>query len=341
MQYTQLGATGLEVSRISLGMMSYGSPTWQPWVLPANEATAFVRQALELGVNAFDTADFYSYGASEEALGTAIQSLTDRHSVVIATKVGLPMGPGPNRGGLSRKHILSSIDASLRRLKTDYIDLYQLHRFDPQTPIEETMDALESVVRAGKARYVGASNFSTWQLAPAVFAKAVRAGARLASMQIQYNLLYREEERDMIPFCRSQGIGLMVYSPLARGWLAGNHANQAKVTERELIRSKHDGKAAALYGSGADRAVVERVLEVAKTRDLSPARLAMSWLHARPGINTLVCGALEPRHLDEAAAAVDLKLTAEENAFLEELYCAGFVKDDAFGAVIASSAAKA
>lgn len=340
MRYNRLGATGLEVSRVCLGMMSYGSPDWQPWVLPGAEAEPFVRHALDRGINFFDTADFYSYGQSEEALGRAIAKLTDRKNVVIATKVGLPMGPGPNRGGLSRKHIRTAIDDSLKRLGTDYVDLYQLHRADPQTPIEETLDALADVVRAGKALHIGGSNFATWQFAPAVYVAKQSRGPSFAAMQIQYNLAYREEERDLVPFCAAQGVGLIVYSPLARGWLVGNRLGKTTMTRRETIRAEGDAKAQASYGSDGDRAIARRLFDVAASRGLPPARIAQAWLHGRAGVSSVLCGALEPAHIDEAVAALDVALSAEELRRLEEPYVPQAIKDDGLALVQNPPAAK-
>lgn len=341
MQYVRLGATGLEVSRVCLGMMSYGSPRWQPWVLPAGEAKRFVTRALDHGINFFDTADFYSGGASEEALGAALDGTVDRSEVVIATKVGLPMGPGPNRGGLSRKHILRSIDDSLRRLRTDHVDLYQLHRADPGTPIEETVETLHDLVRAGKVLHVGASNFAAWQFARAAHYGRWVAGLRFSAMQLQYNLAYREDARDLIPLCGAEGIGIVGYSPLARGFLAGNRAGDGDgapgMSEREAVRASGDVKAHVLYGTEADRLILDRLTGIAEARGLPPARIAMAWVLSRPFMSSIICGALEERHLDEAVAALDLRLSAEEEAALEEAYLPRPVKDDAFEAVAASA----
>lgn len=334
MRYVRLGRSGLEVSRVCLGMMSYGSPAWQPWVLPGSEGTPFVRQALDLGVNFFDTADFYSNGESETSLGEAIAKLTSRHKVVIATKVGLPMEPGPNGSGLSRKHIHNSIDASLRRLKTDYIDLYQLHKADPATPIEETLGILSDLVRAGKVLHVGLSNFATWQLASAYFIGKFEAGVRISSAQLQYNLAFREEERDMLPFCDEHGLGVIVYSPLARGWLTGNRLEQTALTAREAARAKGDAKAHALYGNDADRRVLDSLRQVAKERGAPMGRVALAWLHSRKTVSSVLCGALEAAHLQEAVAAVDLELSAEEIARLESCYVPQPVKDDGLQVVV-------
>lgn len=333
MQYRRLGATGLQVSKVCLGMMSYGAPDWQSWVLPGDAGPRFVRMALDRGINFFDTADFYSFGQSEEILGQSIRDLTDRANVVIATKVGLPMAPNANRGGLSRKHIFASIDASLRRLQTDYVDLYQLHRADPATPIEETLEALHDVVKAGKALHVGASNFAAWDFARAVYTGRWQAGLRLSAMQLQLNLAYREDERDLLPLCRAEAIGVVVYSPLARGFLTGNRTEAATLTERERRRATGDAKAHTLYGSPGDRRVLDQLLQIAAARGLSPAQVAMAWVHHQPGISSVLCGALEESHLEDAVAAVDVNLTEDELSRLEAPYEPQPVKDDAFGSV--------
>lgn len=333
MKYRPLGGSGIQVSSVCLGMMSYGSPAWQPWVLPGDAGRCFVRAALNRGINFFDTADFYSFGQSEEILGAAIKDLTRRANVVIASKVGLPMTPEPNRGGLSRKHILTSIDESLRRLQTDYVDIYQLHRSDPDTPIEETLDALFEVVRAGKALYVGASNFAAWDFARAFYTGRWRCDLRLASVQLQHNLAYREEERDLLPLCAAERIGVVVYSPLARGFLAGNRASMAALTENELKRVDTDAKAKSLYGSAGDEAILKRLQSIAASRGESPTRVAMAWVHHQPCVSSVLCGALEDAHLDDAVAAAELELSDEELRLLAEPYQPQLVKDDAFGSV--------
>jgi 1-deoxyxylulose-5-phosphate synthase len=333
-RYVRLGRSGLEVSRVCLGMMSFGSPAWQPWVLPGNEGTGFVQQALDLGINFFDTADFYSNGESENALGEAIGKLTRRDKVVIATKVGLPMEPGPNGMGLSRKHIHSSIDASLRRLKTDYIDLYQLHRADPATPIEETLGILGDLIRVGKVLHVGLSNFAAWQLASAFFIGKFESGVRISSAQIQYNLAFREEERDTLPFCNEFGLGTIVYSPLARGWLTGNRLEQSSLTTREASRAKGDAKAHALYGNDADRRVLDCLRAMATERGVPMGRMALGWLHSRDAVSSILCGALEPAHLNEAVAAVDFELSDEEIVRLEGCYVPQSLKDDGLQVVV-------
>jgi aryl-alcohol dehydrogenase-like predicted oxidoreductase len=324
-EYSRLGKTGLQVSRICLGMMSFGTSEWQSWVLPEHEGVDFVRLALERGINFFDTANFYSTGGSERALGDAIKQLTDRENVVIGTKVGLPMGDGLYQRGLSRKHIMREIDGSLKRLRTDYIDLYQLHFPDYTVEIDETVDALNDVVRAGKALYVGVSNHPMWRFAPMFYSSLHRHGLHMSAVQLQYNLAFREDERDLLPFCETQGIGVTVYSPLARGWLAGNRAGNstgatAAMSAREKTRAAGDLKAHATYGSDDDLRILDRLLEVSKARGLPPSRVAMSWLLSKSAVTSILCGALEPAHIEEAVNAVDLKLTPDEIAALEEPY---------------------
>ena len=335
MEYRRLGSTGLVVSRLCLGMMSYGSPDWQRWVLGRGEGLRFVRLALDAGVNFFDTADFYSLGASEEILGEAIATLTDRRSVVLATKVGLPMRQGPNGGGASRKHIMAAIDESLRRLRTDYVDLYQMHKWDDGVPLEETVEALNDVVRAGKALHTGVTNYSTWQFAKGVYMARGRGWTPFSTMQLQYNLAYREEEREMIPFCRSEGIGIVVFSPLARGWLAGIRSG-GKVSDREAVRGQQDAKGHQLYGSPSDREVLQALLALAEKRKVPPSRLALAWLYGHDFVDAAITGPLEDYHLTEALAALDLRLDPDEIAALEAPYAPQAVKDDAFNAVSAS-----
>ncbi len=315
-------------------MMSYGSSKWQPWVLERSEGQKFVKQALDHGINFFDTADFYSFGASEEVLGQSIGTTCRREELVISTKVGLPMDQSPNGRGSSRKHIQESVNASLKRLGTDYIDMYMLHVWDGMTPIEESVEALNDLVRAGKILYYGASNFMTWQLAQAQFAARLRGTRGFTTMQVQYNLLYREEERDMLPFCDVEGIGIMVFSPLARGWLVNGDGSGEKLTERELTRARQDAKARLLYGSRADHSVRNRLLELAAARGIPPGRMALAWLHSRPQVSTVIVGALEANHLDEAVASLDVTLSAEEIAELEKLYSAGPIKSDGLAQVM-------
>jgi aryl-alcohol dehydrogenase-like predicted oxidoreductase len=334
-KYVNLGRTGLQVSRICLGMMSYGDPRWQPWVLPGDAGEAFVRRALEAGINFFDTADFYSYGASEEVLGRAVARLTRREEVAIATKVGLPMGQGVNASGLSRKHIRESLHASLRRLKSDYVDVYLLHQPDPRTPLEESLDALGELRREGKVLYTGASNYPGWLLASAVYDSRHRTRSELSVTQVQYNLCYRENERDTLPLAMREGLGVMVYSPLARGYLAGNRTRDAaSQTPAEATRAATDAKALAQYGSEVDRAVLEAVERVARAKGVPPGRVAMAWLLSRPSVSSIICGVLDDRHLDEAIQAVEVELTADEIAALEAPYRAQEVKDTGLGAVL-------
>jgi len=317
MQYVSLGATGLRVSRVCLGMMSFGNDSDRAWVLDEAAAEPIVRAAVEGGINFFDTADTYSQGASEVATGRLLGKLLTRDEVVVATKVFMPMTPGENGGGLSRKHILSAIDASLQRLGMDYVDLYQIHRWDPRTPIEETMQALHDVVRAGKARYVGASSMFAWQFAKAQHL-AERAGlTRFVSMQNHYNLLYREEEREMIPQCIEQGVGVIPWSPLARGVLAGN---RTRAGERLTTRAGSDQFADYLYDQPTDFDVVERVAEVAGERGVAPAQVALAWLLHKPGVTAPIVGATKLQHLQDALAAEQLTLSEQEIARLEEPY---------------------
>jgi aryl-alcohol dehydrogenase-like predicted oxidoreductase len=316
MNYVRLGKSGLEISRICLGMMSYGTPRWRPWVLDEEASRPFVRRALELGITFFDTADMYSDGASEEILGRAIRDFSRREEVVIATKVFHPTGPGPNDRGLSRKHIFDAIDASLKRLGVDYVDLYQIHRYDPETPIDETLEALNDVVRSGKARYIGASSMFAWQFAQALGICDRRGLARFVSMQNHYNLAYREEEREMLPLCRAEGIGVLPWSPLARGLLAGKRGPGLL---GETARSKTDDYARHLYEE-SDLAIADRVFETARRRGVPAARVALAWLLSRPGVTAPIVGATRIEHLDDAVAALDLSLTGEECRFLEEAY---------------------
>jgi aryl-alcohol dehydrogenase-like predicted oxidoreductase len=338
MEYRKLGATGLKVSPLCLGMMSYGSPSWQPWVLEKSAAREFVKLALDNGINFFDTSDFYSYGGSEEALGEATSGLVRREELVISTKVGVPMSQLPNEGGNSRKRIREAIDASLRRLKVDYVDLYLLHKWDADTPIEESIDALEDLVRAGKILYYGVSNFRTYQMAAAQHRALARSGRGLSAMQLQYNLVYREEERENLPFCAENGIGVMVYSPLARGWLIGGDTKPDELTQRERVRVEQDVKGQALYGQDGDLQVRSRLLEVAKRLGLPPGRVAMAWILARPHISTVLVGALEPHHLIEAVAALDVRLSAEDITYLEEPYRPGALRTAGYKEIMAQQA---
>lgn len=318
MDYLNLGRTGLKVSRICLGMMTYGTPAWREWVLDEEQSRPFIRRALELGINFFDTADMYSLGVSEEVTGRALRDFARRDEIVLATKVYFPIGEGPNNRSLSRKHILEAIDNSLRRLGTDYVDLYQIHRWDSETPIEETMEALHDVVKSGKARYIGASSMYAWQFAKAQYTADIHGWTRFVSMQNHYNLIYREEEREMMPFCLDQGVGVIPWSPLARGFLSGNRARQS---QGDTLRAKTDTYAHSLYYRDDDYDVVERLVEVAeKFEGAKPAQVALAWLMHRPGVTAPIIGASKMSHLEDAVAAVDIKLTEEEMRLLEEPY---------------------
>ncbi len=317
MDYVNLGRTGLQVSRICLGTMTYGTPDWRPWVLNEDESRPFIKQALDEGINFFDTADMYSLGASEEVLGRALRDFARRDEVVIATKVFFPLAPKPNQGGLSRKHILHAIDDSLRRLGTDYVDLYQIHRYDPRTPIEETLEALHDVVKSGKARYIGASSMYAWQFAQALATSERNGWTRFVAMQNHYNLVYREEEREMLPLCQAEGIGVIPWSPLARGFLAGN---RRRADKGDTLRAKTDDFSHALYYQESDFTVVDRVVELAERRESTPAQIALAWLLHQPGVTAPIIGASKMPQLDEAIKAQRIKLSAEECAFLEEPY---------------------
>ena len=318
MNYVNLGRTGIKVSRICLGCMTYGTPKWRPWVLDENQSRPFFRQAWEAGINFFDTADMYSDGASEEVLGRALRDLAiPRERVVVATKVYQPMGPTPNERGLSAKHIRHAIDASLKRLQLDYVDLYQIHRFDPSTPVEETLAALDAGIKAGKVLHVGASSMFAWQLAKMLHASDRLGLAKFVTMQNHYNLVYREEEREVNPLCRDEGLGLLPWSPLARGFLAGNRTAKG---EGDTSRAKTDDFAHKLYYQESDFAVVDRVAEVAANRGVPNAQVALAWVLAQPGVTAPIVGASKPHHLDDALAAAELKLDADEVRALEEPY---------------------
>ncbi len=317
MEFANLGSTGLKVSRICLGTMTYGSKKWRPWVLEEEESRPFIRRAIELGINFFDTADMYSLGMSEEILGRALRDFgPGRDRVVIATKVFNAMGDDPNQRGLSRKHIRHAIDDSLRRLGTDYVDLYQIHRFDPATPIEETMEALNDLVRAGKVLHVGASSMFAWQLARMQQVAGERGWTPFATMQNHYNLLYREEEREMIPFCADRGVGLLPWSPLARGALARGPA-------AATVRARTDEYARNIYGaelSEADRSIHAAVQKIAGERGVPAAQVALAWVCQKPGVVAPIIGASKPHHLEDAVAALSLGLGAQEIASLEAPY---------------------
>jgi aryl-alcohol dehydrogenase-like predicted oxidoreductase len=317
MRYTRLGQSGLQVSSLCLGAMSFGTPEWQPWTISEKESREIVRRALELGINFFDTADVYSNGASEEILGKALRDFGRRDQLVIATKVNGPMGQGPNDRGLSRKHILDAVDASLRRLGTDYIDLYQIHRWDYQTPVEETLEALNDLVRWGKVRYLGASSMFAWEFSAALQIAERRGWSRFISMQNHYNLVYREEEREMLPLCRHEGIGILPWSPLARGLLTGKGHRPGRT---ETVRSRTDEYSKRLYAQASDLDVADRVAELADRRGAKPGQIALAWLRSRPGVTAPVFGATRTHHVEEAVGSLDLALDEEEVRSIEELY---------------------
>jgi 1-deoxyxylulose-5-phosphate synthase len=319
MEYVKLGRTGLEVSRLCLGCMSYGEPARgsHPWTLPESESRPFIRQALDHGINFFDTANVYSDGTSEEIVGRALKEFARREEIVLATKLHGRMRPGPNGAGLSRKNIFTETDASLKRLGTDYIDLLQIHRWDASTPIEETLEALNDVVRAGKVRYIGASSMYAWQFAKALSLSERHGWARFVSMQNYVNLLYREEEREMLPLCRAEGIGVIPWSPLARGRLTRDW-------DETSARSETDEFGKTLYAAtaDADRKVVEAVAQVASQRGVPRAQVALAWLLAKPAITAPIVGATKPHHLDDAVASLSVKLTEDEIKILEAPYIA-------------------
>jgi 1-deoxyxylulose-5-phosphate synthase len=314
MQYAKLGSTGLDVSRICLGCMSYGVPDRgaHPWSLDEEQARPFIRRAVESGINFFDSANVYSDGTSEEIVGRALRDFADRDEIVLATKVHGRMRPGPNGAGLSRKAIMTEIDHSLRRLGTDYVDLYQIHRWDPATPIEETLEALHDVVKAGKARYIGASSMYAWQFSKALYTSQRHGWTSFSSMQNHYNLLYREEEREMLPLCADRGIGVIPWSPLARGRLT-------RPWDAQSARSQTDEFGKTLYPD-SDRLIVEEVAKVAAGRGVPPAQVALAWLAANPVITAPIIGATQPHHIDDAVASLAIELTGEEKTALERHY---------------------
>jgi aryl-alcohol dehydrogenase-like predicted oxidoreductase len=318
METVNLGKSGLKISRLCLGMMTYGSTTWRKWILDEKQALPFVKRALEAGINFFDTADIYSLGVSEEVLGNALEAFrVKRESVVIATKVCSPISDEVNDRGLSRKHIMDSIDRSLRHLKMDYVDLYQIHRWDATTSIEETMDALNEVVRSGKARYLGASSMFAWQFAKAQYTADLHGWRRFVSMQNHYNLVYREEEREMIPFCIDQGIGLIPWSPMARGFFSGNRSKQGG---GKTVRAQTDDFAKEMYYREEDFKVAERAWEVASQHNVTGSQIALAWLLNKTHISAPIIGASKLDHLDQAISAMEIKLTQEEMGRLEEFY---------------------
>lgn len=317
MQYVRLGSTGLKVSRLVLGTMSYGTPAWRPWVLDEAVSRPFIQRALEVGINTFDTADYYSLGVSEEVVGRALKDFARRDEVVIATKVFYPLTPQANAGGLSRKHILAAIDDSLRRLGVDYVDLYQIHRFDPETPIEETLEALHDVVRTGKARYIGASSMFAWQFARMLYTQRLHGWTRFVSMQNHYNLVYREEEREMLPLCREEGVGVLPWSPLARGFLAGNRRRGEKSA---TLREQHDDYGHGLYYAESDYQVADRVVEVAAARGVPPIQIALAWVAQQPGVTAPIIGVTKLAQLDDLLAGLELQLSDAELQRLTEPY---------------------
>jgi aryl-alcohol dehydrogenase-like predicted oxidoreductase len=314
MEYIRLGSTGMKVSRICLGCMSYGqaSERWQ-WVLNEEQSRPYIQRALELGINFFDTANVYANVTSEEYLGRALKDFAKRDEVVIATKVRQPMGPGPNDYGLSRKHIMSAIDASLRRLGTDYVDLYQIHRWDYETPIEETLEALHDIVRAGKVRYIGASAMFAWQFAKAQYTADLHGWTRFVSMQNHYNLIYREDERELLPFCQDQSVGVIPFSPLARGWLARKPAE-------ETLRGQRDALIKDRYDRQDNLTIIQRVSDLAEKRGLPMAQVTLGWMLSKPVVTAPIIGATKPHHLEDAVAALSIQLTPDEIQRLEEPY---------------------
>jgi len=317
MEYVRLGQAGLKVSRLCLGTMTYGTPAWRPWVLDEADSRPFIKRALEHGINFFDTADMYSRGMSEEVVGRALKDMARREEFVLATKVFYPVSEHPNGGGLSRKHIFEAIDASLERLGTDYVDLYQIHRLDPYTPIEETLEALHDVVKAGKARYLGASSMFAWQFAKLLYTQHLHGWTRFVSMQNHYNLIYREEEREMLPLCREEGIGVIPWSPLARGFLAGNRKRGQKEATR---REAHDQYGHRLYYQDADYDVADRVADVARARGVRPIQVALAWILRQPGVVAPIVGATRLEQLDQLVEGTALTLTDEDTRLVEECY---------------------
>jgi aryl-alcohol dehydrogenase (NADP+) len=317
MQYMKLGSSGLSVSRICLGMMSYGTPEWRDWILDEDASRPFVQRAVELGINFFDTANAYSDGVSEEVTGRLLKEFARRDEIVLATKVFFPYNDKPNQGGLSRKHIMQAVDDSLRRLDTDYIDLYQIHRWDYTTPIEETLEALHDLVKSGKVRYIGASSMFAYQMSKSLYLADLKGWTRFISMQNHYNLVYREEEREMNKLCLEEGVGLIPWSPLARGFLAGNRTRDKS---GETKRAKSDGFAHDMYYQEADFVVLDRVIDMAETRGVTPAQIALAWLLHKPGVAAPIIGATKMPHLEQAVEALEIKLREEDIRDLEEPY---------------------
>ena len=317
MDYVRLGSTGLKVSRLCLGTMTYGTPAWRPWVLDESASRPFFKRAIERGINFFDTADMYSRGVSEQVVGRALKEFAKRDEVVLATKVFYPVEEHANSRGLSRKHIMSAIDASLRRLGMDFVDLYQIHRFDQDTPIEETLAALHDVVKAGKARYLGASSMYAYQFAKMLATQEQHGWTRFVSMQNHYNLVYREEEREVLPLCREEGIGVIPWSPLARGFLAGNRKRGVKdATKREA----NDQYGHSLYYTEADYDVADRVTQVARDKGVLPIQVALAWVANQPGITAPIIGASRLEQLDQLIDGLSIRLTDDEKRFVEAQY---------------------
>jgi 1-deoxyxylulose-5-phosphate synthase len=317
MKYVRLGKTGMLVSRICFGCMSYGSKTWMPWIVEAEEARAHFVCVFDAGINFFDTSNNYSLGESERITGRHLKEMGRRDELVVATKVFGTMGPGPNQSGLSRKHIMASCEDSLRRLGMDYIDLYQIHRWDFNTPIEETLGALDDLVRSGKVRYLGASSMAAWQFSKALYTAGERGWHRFVSMQNHYNLVYREEEREMIPLCIDQGVGVIPWSPLARGFLAGNRRSGGT---GDTLRARTDDIARDMYFRESDFAVAEAAASIARERGVTPAQIACAWILQAPGVTAPIIGATKLDHIKELLVSVDIKLTKEEVAALEQPY---------------------
>lgn len=318
MDYLALGNSGLKVSRLCLGCMSYGSSQARPWILDEDGAVPFYRQAIEAGINFFDTADLYSQGMSEQVTGRALKKLgVRREEIIIATKVFFPTGKSPNEQGTSKKHVRHAIEASLKRLDVDYIDLYQIHRYDRSTPMEETLAGLADLISQGKILYLGASSMSAWEFAKFLYVARANGFPAFISMQNHYNLVYREEEREMIPFCQEEQVGVIPWSPLARGFLAGN---RPRSEEGETTRGKTDASAQRLYYQESDYRVVDRVIDLAKQRGVSNAQIALAWMLQKPGITAPIIGATKPHHLDEAVKAIAVHLSTDEIKYLEEPY---------------------
>jgi aryl-alcohol dehydrogenase (NADP+) len=317
MDYVRLGSTGLKVSRLCLGTMTYGTPAWRPWVLDEATSRPFIKRAVERGINFFDTADMYSRGVSEQVVGRALKDFARRDEIVVATKVFYPVDEHANSRGLSRKHIMQAIDASLRRLGMDYVDLYQIHRFDPHTPIDETLEALHDVVKAGKALYIGGSSMYAWQFMKMLSTQQQRGWTRFVTMQNHYNLVYREEEREMLPLCRAEGIGVIPWSPLARGFLAGNRRRGLKDATR---REQYDEFGHGLYYAEADYDIADRVVQVAREKGVLPIQIALAWILQQPGITAPIIGASQLEQLDQLIEGLAITLTPDESRFLEERY---------------------